>query len=141
MTQDTSKGNRFFYKCPLKAAYMAMVFHVRVRVEDNYGNTMSFTDWIVMEEREKHFRRAWVHSSDEPMFTPRIGDIVRYWQTTEPDYFSQSTALRTREHIKRLKKHMMFYIEKGKGVSRMKILQRDEIAFFAPEDAHDHQFV
>lgn len=125
--------NIYYYSDPLKAAYMAMVFHFRLRIENNYGTFMSFTDWVVMQEREKHFRRAILHTGDFPLLEPRVGDIVKYWHTTEPDYFSQSTAKRTKEHIKRVTKHLVFYITKVRGVSNLKIIQRDEIAFFPPE--------
>jgi hypothetical protein len=36
--------NIYYYSDPLKAAYMAMVFHFRLRIENSYGSFMSFTD-------------------------------------------------------------------------------------------------
>ena len=123
------------YTDPLAAAVMAMKHGIKLRVELACGTHIAMGDWLVMEKRERVFRRAFVHSESMTAFVPQVGDIVHYWVTTEPDYFSQSTAKRTKEHCKRVTKHVLFYVTHVSGLSRMRILTRKEKAFYMPEGA------
>jgi len=74
-----------------------------------------------------------VHHDSLSALEPQVGDVVRYWVTHEPDYFSQSESKRTKEHTKKLTKATMFYIKHQSGLHKLMILQRNGIPFHWPK--------
>lgn len=124
---------RYYYTDPLAMACMAKYFGMKFV---DYNLSAPEIHVLPFVDAERKLRLS-IHTDSLPILEPQVGDVAQYWITTAPDYFSQSTAKKTKEHVKRITKHLMFYIKHQAGMSNFRIIQRYGKPFFWPESEEE----
>lgn len=129
---------KYFYDCPIKAAYMAKEFGVKLTLDGK----LILADWVVPLNIANTYHDGkvnfYVTKESEHIFKSKIGDLVIFDpKETEPVYKNDKgeilyykSRISPHDNIMVLNQHFMepYLLE-----SVLEILKRDDKVFFMPE--------
>lgn len=81
---------RYYYDCPIKAAYMAKYFNVTFAGSDGLERTyLGMADEIIPSHLPEIATPIYIHPDSLHILEPQEGDIyVDYWSDRSPEYYT-----------------------------------------------------